>query len=182
MRPSVNLSNSIFTTIASLAVLSRTFPLDFTPTMGNSSHDQITARTLHGRTSYFRPQYRLVRAVQLAMIVPSPLRSTVLASHLYGSAGEGARIYRTMVELYTRHWDRYQGKMWQQAHIGALYIYMRALSLDNPQPIPLDFIQRFGETMELWAVNGFMSLYDIIVENVDTLQEIRVVTSMMPRE
>ena len=174
----VRLQNTLLVSTLTIILLvghCNSTPLKPTLHSRKPSSRHATAFALQRRARFFRTQYRVVQHTLGAMIVASPLIRVVPGiAELYGTGGHDARMYRQIIDDFTERWLQLGGQPQYHIDTGALQIEMFSLPFENQQPIPLGFIQRFYSIMELWAVNGYMSLYDVVLENVSTLQQIGV--------
>ncbi|KAL8693820.1 MAG: hypothetical protein Q9218_001420 [Villophora microphyllina] len=143
-----------------VAVLESIKGRDLVPTVGSDNGEPAV---LLPRVPRHMNQYELLRFVQGAMIVP-------------GLSGTAQRaLYREFADYVHQHWN-------ELAHLNTFALRLgvfefTALSFDGP--IPQVFFDRFCETMQLWAVHGFFSLFQVAVVDVETGQRIAVGLNML---
>ncbi|KAL8900465.1 MAG: hypothetical protein Q9192_001062 [Flavoplaca navasiana] len=136
----------------------------------NRDHGRPT--TLLPRTSISLNRYKLITLRLTAFIATPPLNA--LAAHL--QQYRGPQLYATLRDHVRQMWPTMVN---QQALELAIGPFMFHIQTEKGQTIPLDFVERFCETMEIWATNGFTSLYQAMVEDSGTAQRIAVALSLL---
>ena len=139
----------------------------------NHEHDRAT--TLLPRTSISLNRYKLISLRLTAFIATPALRlAPAIAAHL--QQYRGPQLYATLRNHVRQMWPTMVD---QQALELAIGPFMFHIQTGKGQTIPLDFVERFCETMEIWATNGFTSLYLAMVEDAGTSQRIAVALSLL---
>ncbi|KAL8891705.1 MAG: hypothetical protein Q9215_001357 [Flavoplaca cf. flavocitrina] len=139
----------------------------------NREHSRATA--LLPRTSVSLNRYKLITLRLTAFIATPPLNlAPALVAHL--QQYRGPQLYATLRDHVRQLWPTIVN---QQALELAIGPFMFHIQTEKGQTIPLDFVERFCETMEMWAANGFTSLYLAMVEDSGTAQRIAVALSLL---
>ena len=110
--------------------------------------------------------YHVLKLENVAIIIPSPPLETISTSVLHG-AGRRRRkdLSRAGRDLRNAMGTLLRGcRLYELASAHYISISMRLGT--GQRRLRFDFLLRFGETMQLWATNGFKSRYDVIVEKV----------------
>ncbi|CAL8578351.1 hypothetical protein XPA_004140 [Xanthoria parietina] len=137
------------------------------------------ATSLLPRTSISLNRYELI-AFRLAAFINTPPLSAVpalAAAHL--QQYRGPQLYATLRNHAREMWPTMINQQQLELAIGPFIFHMQT---EKGQVIPLDFVERFCETMEMWATHGFMSLYLALVQDVVTSQRIAVGLSLLGRQ
>ncbi|KAL9641356.1 MAG: hypothetical protein Q9204_000092, partial [Flavoplaca sp. TL-2023a] len=136
-------------------------------------HRRATA--LLPRTSISLNRYKLITLRLTAFIATPPLSlAPAIVAHL--QQYRGPQLYATLRDHVRQMWPTMVD---QQALELAIGPFMFHIQTEKGQTIPLDFVERFCETMEMWATNGFTSLYLALVEDSGTTQRIAVALSLL---
>ena len=105
----------------------------------------------------------------LAMIAPRPLIDTDL--NFFGRV-----LYNLLSDEIRAQWPAQGVGAYTRASVGELTWEFFAM---DGGTVELDMIQGFCETMQVWAVNGFLSLYSVRLQDVVTGKTFGV--NVMPR-
>ena len=107
------------------------------------------------------------------MIFASPLITTVQKAQDWEN-GFGLQFYDSIKELVKNQGlelSRRTTCSYQSRQIG-FSVWPYGLDKDGTKRFPdADLVIRFCETMQVWAVNGYMSFYDVVIEESGTLQK-----------
>lgn len=113
------------------------------------------------------PQYLRYRVIALtigAFIIPAPLTQVMrVADHFHYTWGP--MLYEILKQTAHYHWG-----LWENGE-NLRFILGKFEFLIYVQPghtIPLDFLDRFCDTMILYATNGFFTLYNVMVMDMYT--------------
>ena len=127
------------------------------------------------RTSINANRYRLVHLQLSTFIVTPPvILIPALAAHVHSY--RGPQLYATLRNQVRRMWPLTTNPRALRFVIGP-FVFTIQTRMDLH--IPLDFLERFCDTMEMWASNGFVSLYYATLEDVETMQPISVALSLV---
>ncbi|KAL8846719.1 MAG: hypothetical protein Q9221_008193 [Calogaya cf. arnoldii] len=136
-------------------------------------HDN--AASLLPRTSISLNRYELIALRLSAFITTPPLvAAPAIAAHL--QQYRGPQLYATLRNHARQIWPIIANKQILELTVGPFVFHMQT---GKGQSIPLDFVERFCETMEMWATRGFMSLYIAMVEDTMSKQRIAVALSLI---
>ncbi|KAL8918133.1 MAG: hypothetical protein Q9172_005536 [Xanthocarpia lactea] len=176
----LNLSVAIFVAIF---VTCHSIPVQFKDaarTVEIGARDTITVdygktTSLLPRTSVNVNRYQLVQLQLTAFIATPPvILIPALAAHVHSY--RGPQLYATLRNQVRQMWPLTTNPRAIRFVIGP---FVFNIQTRRDLHIPLDFIERFCDTMELWATNGFVSLYRAMLEDVETMQQISVSLSLV---
>lgn len=140
--------------------------------------DHGEATSLLPRTSISLNRYELI-AFRLAAFLTTPPLSVAPAIAAHLQQYRGPQLYATLRNHAREMWPTMINQQELELAIGPFIFHMQT---EKGQVIPLDFVERFCETMEMWATHGFMSLYLALVQDVVTSQRIAVGLSLLGRQ
>lgn len=135
------------------------------------------ASSLLPRTSISLNRYRLI-SLRLAAFISTPPLSVAPAIAAHLQQYRGPQLYATLRDHARQMWPTYINQQALQLVIGPFVFHIQT---EKGHTIPLDFVERFCDTMEMWATRGFMSLYVAMVEDDVTSQRIAVALSLLAR-
>ncbi|KAL8652258.1 MAG: hypothetical protein Q9226_004344 [Calogaya cf. arnoldii] len=136
-------------------------------------HDN--AASLLPRATISLNRYQLIALRLSAFILTPPSDAApAIAAHL--QQYRGPQLYATLRNHAREMWPIIANKQIFELAIGPFVFHMQT---EKGQSIPLDFVERFCETMEMWATRGFMSLYIAMVEDAMSKQRIAVALSLL---
>ncbi|KAL8861642.1 MAG: hypothetical protein Q9178_001843 [Gyalolechia marmorata] len=175
-----NLSVAIFVAIF---VTCHSIPVQFKDaarTVEIGARDTITIdhgkdTSLLSRTSINVNRYRLIQLQLSSFILPPPvIVIPALAAQVHSY--RGPQLYATLRNQVRRMWPLTTNPRAIRFAIGP---FVFNIQTRRDLYIPLDFLERFCDTMEMWASNGFVALYSATLEDVETMQQISVALSLV---
>lgn len=135
------------------------------------------ATSLLPRTSISLNRYQLI-SLRLAAFISMPPLSVAPAVAAHLQQYRGPQLYATLRDHARQMWPTIINQQALELAIGPFVFHIQT---EKGYVIPLDFVERFCDTMEMWATHGFMVLYVAMVEDAVTSQRIAVALSLLGR-
>lgn len=132
-----------------------------TPSLLGAAYGGAPSLSPRVPNQFFR--YKVVALTQGAFIIPAPLTQVMrVADNVQNSVGPW--LYQRLRDAAHENWAEWAN----QIHLKlGFHKFHFEIYTKQGHTIPLDFFDRFCETMILWATNGFFTLYNVVLRDID---------------